>query len=285
MISWLLQMPVMVFENTLPARTGQALSLQPHLVGFIRPTPAMQIEAGVPLRVTLDGTDAAMIAYASGGSETVRLFARAAASDTDAPPLDVVMEVISPDGQRIAYNDDYAAALIPAATVTSLNLQPTDAVIPVLTLDASGEYLIRVNSFNGVSVGEAEVTLEIIEPVSIERGTDDDAVLAANDMLTATVTLRPDQVAVLDIALEAGKTYTLTVRDPRAILDPVAQLSDADGKVLASNDDHTSADFGLNIFDSRITDFTPTESGDYVLSVRDYLARGGTFQVEVRITD
>lgn len=257
MISWLLQMPVL----TGPVWTTQALPLQ--------------LEAGVPLRVTLDGTDAAMIAYASGGSETVRLFARAAVSDSDAPPFDVVVEVISPDGQRIAYNDDYAAALIPAATVTSLNLQPTDAVIPVLTLDVSGEYLIRVNSFNGVSVGEVEVTLEIIEPVSIERETDSD------DMLTASVTLRPDQVAVLDIALEAGQTYTLTVRDPRAILDPVAQLSDAEGTVLASNDDHTGADFGLNIFDSRIMAFTPTASGDYVLSVRDYLGRAGTFQVEV----
>ncbi len=80
-------------------------------------------------------------------------------------------------------------------------------------------------------------------------------------------------------------------------------MLDGDGAVLAANDDHTdadrslnadrsvnadrslNADFHLNIFDSRITDFTVTDSGEYRLAVRDYLGRGGALRVDVRRVD
>ncbi len=189
-----------------------------------------------------------------------------------------MLEVVSPSGERLAYNDDFFPARMSGDDLNELALQPTDSAITALTLTEAGDYRIRVTSFNGVSTGEVEVRVQRVDPVSIQRQ-------SADETVTTAVTLRPNQVAALDITLEAGREYTLTARDPLGVLDPVMQLLDASGAVLAENDDHGDGELTLNIFDSRIESFTASESRDYVLSIRDYLGRGGVLRLEVRAVE
>jgi hypothetical protein len=244
----------------------------------LQPQPITPIEPDTPLTVSLDTSGAVVIHYSSEGDETVWISAKAISTE-DAFPLDTVIEVVSPSGERLAYNDDYFPALVSESVVSELELQPTDSAISFLTLTDAGDYQLRVNSFNGVSTGEVEVLLQRAEAVALEtRETD-------ADVFAASVTLQPNQVAQLDIPLEAGRAYTITVRDPLGGLDAVVQIIDVNGTVLASNDDHGTDDFTLNIFDSRIAEFTPETSGDHTLSIRDYLGRGGVFEVEVRSAD
>jgi hypothetical protein len=190
-----------------------------------------------------------------------------------------VLEVVSPSGERLAYNDDYFPALISGESLSELALQPTDSAITSLTLTEAGDYQLRVNSFNGVSVGDVELIVKRVDAAAVQVESVQTGVFAAS------VTLRPDQVARIEIPLETGNPYTITVRDPLGVLDPVTQISDAAGTVLAVNDDHRSSDFTLNIFDSRIADFTPAASGDYLLAVRDYLGRGGVLEVDIRVVE
>jgi hypothetical protein len=255
-------------------------------LALAQPQPPTPIEPETPLVVTLDGSGAAVVTYESSGSETVQIIARALSDESDAgeatdeaaPPLDTVIEVVSPSRERLAYNDDYFPALLDDETAADLDLQPTDSAITALALDEAGTYEIRVNSFNGVSVGDVELQLVRVEPLIVESQLSD-------DVFTASVTLRPNQMARIDVELEAARTVTITARDPLGVLDAVLQIRDADGAVLESNDDggFIAGDGPrLNIFDSRIADFTPSASGTYSLIVRDYLGRSGTLELEVR---
>jgi hypothetical protein len=247
----------------------------------LQPTSAMTIEPDMPVVVTLDGRGAIDVHYSSEGSETVFITAKALGADNDdpIPPLDTVLEVVSPSGARLDYNDDYFPALLSDEIISELGLQPTDSAITALTLDEAGAYHLRVNSFNGVSTGEVELLIQRVDRVQIDiQPTEDTA-------FSASVTLRPNQVAQIEISLEAERSYTITARDPSGVLDAVLQVSDEAGNLLAANDDHLLDDVTLNIFDSRISDFSPTETGNYVLTVRDYLGRSGVLWVEVDATD
>jgi len=216
----------------------------------------MSLELDTPITVTI-GESPVWLNYEGMAGEIITLSTMTAVTDT-AP--DTTLEILYPDGHRLDYVDD---VVFPDGTVKS------DAVLENIALPIDGVYQIRVDSFNGVSEGEVELLLThpstnynviATDPLTIVRGDIDDA-------LTYT----------LDVT--ADDTLTIIARDISGTLDPILWVYDADGTLLAFNDDHSSGDLSLDVFDAQIVDLTITENTTVEVVVRDYLARQGIIEL------
>jgi hypothetical protein len=174
-----------------------------------------------------------------------------------------VLEILTPGLQRLAYNDD--------AMLDGLN--PLDAALVRLPLPEAGQYTIRVNSFNGASIGEVEVLLMVVEPLATETADD-----------TIRVTLHENSVYTYPLEVTAGEAYTITALDPKGVLDAVLSMRDTQGNQIAHNDDHRSGELTLNIFDAKLT-FTAPSDGKVTLELREFLGRGGTFEIRIARED
>lgn len=235
------------------------------------------IEADTTTTLRLDGQTPTILAYVAAGRETITVTARALGEGTiegleGTYTLDPVIEILSPEGERLAYNDDHQAALE--------TLTPTDAAVERLFLPEPATYTLRVNTFNGVTAGEVEVSLALVSPVEYEIVTDE------ADTLIMTVSLEAAQTFQYPFTAEAGTVYTIVARDPKGLLDPILLLreNDPENTVIASNDDYRyrfGDAFILNVFDARIIDAEIPADGDYVLELREFMGRGGTITVQM----
>lgn len=235
------------------------------------------IEADTTTTLRLDGQTPTILAYVAAGRETITVTARALGEGTiegleGRYTLDPVIEILSPEGERLAYNDDHQAALE--------TLTPTDAAVERLFLPEPATYTLRVNTFNGVTAGEVEVSLALVSPVEYEIVTDE------AHTLIMTVSLEAAQTFQYPFTAEAGTVYTIVARDPKGLLDPILLLreNDPENTVIASNDDYRyrfGDAFILNVFDARIIDAEIPADGDYVLELREFMGRGGTITVQM----
>ena len=71
---------------------------------------------------------------------------------------------------------------------------------------------------------------------------------------------------------------TITVRDPRGLLDPYMVLVDENGALLAFNDDHLTADPSLNRFDARMSTAFPDGAR---LRITEFLGRPGWLELSI----
>lgn len=243
------------------------------------------IEPDTPTTLRLDGQIPTILAYVAAGGETVTVTARALGEGTiegleGTYTLDTVIEMLSPDGERLAYNDDYRT------TTTLENLTVTDSAIERLLLPEAATYTIRVNTFNGVTAGEVEVSLALASPVDYEIVSDE------ADTLIINVSLNDAETFQYRFMAEAGTVYTIVARDPKGLLDPIITLRENDAEntviaaegVIAANDDYRyrfGDAFILNVFDARIVDAEIPQNGDYVLELRDFMGRGGEITVQM----
>lgn len=241
------------------------------------------IEADTTTTLRLDGQTPTILAYVAAGRETITVTARALGEGTiegleGTYTLDPVIEILSPEGERLAYNDDHRTTLE--------HLTPTDAAIERLFLPEPATYTLRVNTFNGVTAGDVEVLLALVSPVEYEIVTDE------ADTLIMTVSLEAAQTFQYRFAAEAGTVYTIVARDLKGLLDPIITLRESDTEntiisaegVFASNDDfhYRFGDaFILNVFDARIIDAEIPQDGDYVLELREFMGRGGAITVQM----
>ncbi len=231
------------------------------------------IAANTPLTLRLNGQNPAIMTYSSPGNETITLKARALSGESDTVP-DTVVELLSPDGTRLAYNDDLA--------VSVEGLQATDSQIARVFLAQPGAYTLRVNSFNGVTEGEVEITLTVVDGVGfVEEITDGVRVLRVN--------LGHDQRFVHTFEALEGETLHITARDPRGVLDPIIMIYDAAGERIAANDD-TDTPFALvgltlNTFDAQIPVFRAPSDGSITLELREFLGRAGRIELRIAPTD
>lgn len=209
------------------------------------------IEPDSPLTIRLNGET--ILAYESAGGEVITVTARAI------DEIDTVLEILTPDMARLAYNDDH--------DTTSENLALTDSALEQITLEEAGIYTIRVNSFNGVSEGEVEVTLS-----QVARTAGD----------TVMITLTPSSRYFHTFSAQAGDIVTITARDSRSLLDPVLILRRDSGEEISRNDDHQSDDLSLNIFDSRIQTLTIDVDGEYTIELREFMGRAGSIELSIQ---
>ncbi|MCU0495934.1 MAG: hypothetical protein MUF87_01130 [Anaerolineae bacterium] len=254
----------MIIDSTLnltenkPLATAQAKERAIKLLVFLtilvlafgRESPIV-ITPNVPLTLRLDGVAPSILSYDAPNAETISITVRAL------DPIDPVLEILTPNDHRLAYNDDSLGQVD--------GLSFSDAAVTRLALPAAGRYQIRVNSFNGVSVGQVEVILTT--PSAFDVTESDDARL---------IQLPPDHPVRYLVDAQSGDQITFTAYAPG--LDPIVRLYDLNGTMIAVNDDHGSTDTTLNTLDARLTVTIPA-SGQYTLEVADFLGRAGPIRL------
>ncbi len=219
--------------------------------------------------VTFDAEAPARLTYEASGGEVVSITARTLEPATETPvERDLVLDVLAPDGESIAYNDDHQT--------DRTDLIPTDAAIDKLVLAQPGTYTLRVDTYGGIFAGEAEVTFSAADlyGATIERDTDSGTNIEA--------LLPTGNPYAYTFEAASGDTLTFTARDTSNTLDPRLRLVDATtGDLLAANDDHNTADPALDLLDARITSFVVPATGRYTVIVSDFLGKAGRFALTV----
>lgn len=102
------------------------------------------------------------------------------------------------------------------------------------------------------------------------------AVIAQEEVLSGELTAS-SPVDTYTITLNAGETITLTVEATSPTFDPILELYDPNGVLVASNDDIDTAGGNYN---SRII-YTVTTSGDHSAVVTGYGQSVGTFNIRL----
>lgn len=254
---------MMSAQNTITLRIVYAICLL--VTGTIALTAQERliIQHDQPLTIQLDGEGWTELTYTAASAEWVAISAR---SLEEAGVLDLTLEILGPQGRRVAggFADDHTTADSPYA--------PTDALLPQLYLPAPGDYRLRINSFNGVSVGQAEVLVSEVDRFRVQS-------TETSDQRQLLVYLPANDIYYYTFAGQAGETLTITVRDTSGTLDLLLTLVDAEGTLLASNDDHPVFSTGLDLFDAALVGLTLPAGGVYTLEVRDFLGMSGTLEV------
>lgn len=241
------------------------------------------ITGNTPQPVTLSASGPADLTYTGAAGETITVIAR---SLEESGTIDTTLEVLSPAGIRLAFNDDHGSDLP--------DLAPFDSAIQDLVLPDAGDYTVRVTTFTGAGEGNVEVTVlsdmapapqptisptesgpaATATPVDVILTGETDTVsgvVPAGSSFTYNFNGRPNQVT----------TITVIAGTP-GDLDPKVALIGPDGAVLAENDDHTDADPELSNLDSRISDFVLPTEGRYSVVVSGFANTSGPFDLTIR---
>jgi hypothetical protein len=211
------------------------------------------ITADAPATLTLDNATAGAV---------ITITARA----VDSTQVDPVLWLVDSEAHLLAYNHN---------TLADDGLIDVAAAIPNLVLPTTGLYTVYVDSFNGVSTGEVEVTIRETDRFKV-------VVEETGSLHVMRLALPEDSIFVYPITVQQGDNITITVRDGNRQLDPYIRIVDSNGVPVVSNDDHNSHDFRLNIFDARIADWEVPVADTYLLEVSDFLGRAGNVLVEIR---
>jgi len=233
-------------------------------IGITAAQDAPTITLDEPQTVTLNADAPAMLIYSAEESHYITVTTRAISGGDDLP--DTVLEVLTLDYERLAYDDD---------TVFVENGEiviQRDAQLPDLLLPEPGDYRIRVDSFNGVSEGEVEVLVTLADKFTPTIETDENTT-------TIQARLPLAKVFTYDISVEAGEQLTLTARDATGAIDPVLRLLDESGAIIAENDDHQSDDLRLNAFAARIAGYNVDADGVLTVQVFDFMGREGSIEI------
>lgn len=220
------------------------------------PTFSERIDEAQTVRVTADAP-----AEISFNANTGRLSIEVYSDD-----FDPSVTLLGPDGALLAFADDDAhfedgERVLTDASARLMNIRILE----------SGPYTARIDSFNGVSEGEA--TLRIHQgQLSVPALADAEAML----------TLFENEITTQAVAFEATMNYTIIARDSSGNVDPVLRIRDENGAIVAQNDDHGRFDLSLAPFDAALYDWSPPEEGTYRLEILDFLGRPGNIRIEIQ---
>lgn len=221
------------------------------------------IETGETRTITLNGETPTLITFEASAGDVVTL---TLTSEDDDPLADPVLAVRNPQNRQIAYNDNHFTL--------NPDLRSTDAVIEALWLKMDGEYTIFVDTYGGIYAGDVVLTLESDDVFDIRIDSTDDATIITGMIPAGT----PYHYT---FSAAADDTITVTLRDTSGTLDPILTLMDADGEIIAQNDDHAGDDLTLNAFDSQLRNTILPNAGEYTLIVRDFLGMSGAFEMTI----
>ena len=218
----------------------------------------IHLEPDSPVMIRL-GDAPAWLSYEGKAGEIITISTLTAITDT-AP--DTTLEILYPEGHRLDYVDD---VILADGTIKS------DALLDNLTLPIDGLYLIRLDSFNGVSEGEIEVVLSHPSLAFSEIKTEGFIVVSGD----------VPALGSLQYTLEVSTDTTLSIlaRDVSGTLDPILRVYDADGTLIAFNDDHQSSDLSLDILDAAIMNLAISEDTILEIRVSDYLGKIGSIEL------
>lgn len=229
-------------------------------------TGSRQAVLNTPLTVELNDGPVDII-YTASSPETVTVSARSLEEGI----FDVTLEVLDMRRVRLAFNDDHGTG--------RADLDSFDSLIEDLELPTSGDYIIRVNTFNGAGEGSVEVLVS--NPRSAASDAADSPEQPAGGSETIEGVVGNNDRFNYEFEAVAGEVVTITVRATDNALDPRVTLLDEAGETLASNDDHSSDDPRLGRFDSRISNFSIPEDGTYQLEISGFGGIGGEFELTI----
>lgn len=244
------------------------------------------------ITVELNPDAVVTLAYTTDESQYVSIFTQTNPNDENAP--DTVLEVLTEDFIHIEYQDDQVYE-------TDDEEPPIfrDAQILGLFLPEAGTYYIRVDSFNGVSEGDVEVTISeadmnsyecsalIVEcrlrfvmnfacGVQLSKG--DVGCFRSNREF---IRIHPNVVYSQEVDAVEGSRLIITARDMFGTLDPVLLLLDEEGNILARNDDHGTTDLTLDAFDAQISNYKVESNGVLTVQAYDFLGREGLLELTI----
>ncbi len=218
------------------------------------------IEPDIIQTITLKPDGPTRFFYEGRAGEIVTITTEADAA------LDTILDLRDPNGARVAYSDD----TLTIGEAGSMAVSPF-AAIAAAVLPEDGVYTLYVNSFNGVSTGEARILLTRAEtsPAMIEAG---------DDQQKQLIHIRAGRPHRWQWAARTGDSFQITARDASQTLDPILKLEGPDGGIIAFNDDHNSADTSLNTLDARLQ-YTFSADTTITLIIGDFLGREGEIEV------
>ena len=184
------------------AMTGTTITAQ-----SITDTPTDPMQTDETRLITLDGENPTELTYVAVPGEVITISGRSLETDADNPAIrDVVLTVLTVDGDQLAYNDNHNS--------DRDDLAPGDARIERLLLPDAGTYVIRVDTYGGIFEGEVEVTLTAADLY--------EATFSEDEVGTLRVAARLPRDGRYTYTFEAveGEVLTLTARDTAFTLDP-----------------------------------------------------------------
>ncbi len=168
---------------------------------------------------------------------------------------------------------------LPSVTVEGWNLENAELILPPPDADV-GIHAISARTPDGLISHPVPFALGTL-PEGHDRESNDDLAHAQPIQLPIVMNGRVDRANDWDVFRfegRAGDTIVAEVHGRRldSPLDSLLQLTDAEGKVLALNDDHEDPGSGLNTHhaDSYLTVDLPAD-GDYFLHLGDAMRNGG----------
>lgn len=230
------------------------------ILPVIQSTDVIPLEIDRPIVISLDETSPIILAYQAQRGDIINITARAI------DDIDVVLEVLNPQNERIAFNDNHHTS--------NEDISVSDAVIEHLSLNEAGNYLIRVDSFNGVSVGDVEITLHTEPKFEI--------ISEQDNLLVLQVDLRENQTFIYKLEPENNGIITVTV-EAQGITDTILQLRDSNDEIIAENDDYSGTEVFVSSLSSRIEDIAVQADEAYYLHVNEFLGRPATIGVTIEM--
>jgi len=157
--------------------------------------------------------------------------------------LDPVLAVYDTDAILVISNDDHGG--------NDPDLADLDSRIERFIFADAGSYTVEVSGYREAS-GDFEMTVE-------RAATDAPTNAGDDDLFTGEIDLNGTFEQEIDVA--AGDYVSVSVRSLSSEFDPYVLLVTETGDVLASNEDHGSADPSLGFYDARINNYPISEDG------------------------
>lgn len=174
------------------------------------------------------------------------------------PTLNLALRVIAPDGSEVIYQDN---------DETGTLVNPLDVRLPTLTVAQTGRYLVIVE--REVGVGRYQLGMTRIQPLTLNAG--------VNALQGEITDVFPAQRWIFDGA--AGQTLTITMEAQSGTLDPLLRLTNADGDLIAENDDAGTPELGTNALIEQV--LLPF-SDDYILTATRFQG-GGRYTLTIEV--
>ncbi|MCC6616003.1 MAG: PPC domain-containing protein [Anaerolineae bacterium] len=245
------------------------------LAAFARPPesrPAAQLNtqtprplaAESPMIMTLAENETIVFSYLAEGSQTITVSAKSL-EETDV--LDPMLEVVNPDGTRLAINDD--------RNLVYGDLAETDALINDLVLPEAGDYRILVRTFSGTGGGRLQIALTAAPP-PVQSPVSD-----GSGVVRILIKVPDYGVAEYAVQMYAGQRLSLSARSYTSTLDPILELLNPQMDLITENDDHGDQGAELGEHDSYIGGIDINEAGIYIARVRGFGGAGGDVELMV----
>lgn len=229
-------------------------------------TPAANVVTGsADAVVTGDVPDGGVFTYtfSAAAGQAVTITVRA----TSANELDPRIALAGPDGQLIAENDDHTDA-DPSLTLS-------DSRLTGVPLPADGVYTLTISGFAGTG-GPFELTISAATAPPTPAGT---PTPGGSQSVTGDIVTGGDYVTTFEA--RAGEVYVITARATGGDLDPQIFVVDSFDEILASSDDHGSADPTLSSTDARIDNLIIEADGLYSVEVYGTNDTAGSFELAI----